>query len=407
MNFLKQLFDRKMGITFLLGFSCGLPYLLTGDVLKALLSDSHIDIKTIGFFSWVGTSYTLKFLWSPFLDNVRPPFLGLRKGWLIITQAILFASIFFLGTIDPIANLSTLAALSVIVAFFSSSQDIVVDAYRRELMAGEDESKMGLATSYYVIGYRVGMLLSNVGGLYLAQYLSWQASYHIMAGLMGVGILATIFAPMARESKQAKTFVDAIVGPFMNFFKRKGAIEILCFILLYKIGDSMASSITMPLYLELGFEKSDIANIVKGAGILATVIGGYLGGVAMLKLGTKKSLIFFGLLQILSTFVFSYLSMKGKDFPTLWGTIIFENITSGMGTAAYAGFMMSLVSLEFSATQFALLTSLMAIPMKILGGFSGILVESMGWFNYFLFCGLIGLPGLLLLLRINKWEKAN
>ncbi|MFZ4713403.1 MAG: AmpG family muropeptide MFS transporter [Bacteriovoracaceae bacterium] len=407
MNFLKQLFDRKMGITFLLGFACGLPYLLTGDVLKAMLSDSHIDIKTIGFFTWVGGSYTLKFLWSPIMDNVSPPFMGIRKGWMLITQILLLCTIFFLGTIDPTQNLTTLALLAVTVAFVSASQDIVVDAFRREIMVGEDESRLGLATSYYVSGYRVGMLISNIGGLYLAQYLSWSAAYQIMAGFMVIGILATVFAPEVQAQKRVHSLKDAIIGPFLEFFKRKGALEILAFILLYKLGDSMASSITMPLYLNLGFEKSDIANIVKGAGILATLIGAYLGGVTMIKLGTKKALISFGILQILSTFVFSYLAMSGKSFPVLWGTIIFENVTSGMGTAAYAGFMMSLVSLEFSATQFALLTSLMAIPMKILGGFSGVMVDGMGWFNYFIFCGLIGVPGLLLILRFNKWEKAN
>lgn len=407
MNFFKQLFDRKMLITFLQGFVCGLPYLLTGDVLKAMLTDANLDIKTIGFFSWIGVPYTFKFVWAPIMDTVKPPFLGLRRGWLLITQVLLLVSLFFLGTIDPLTNLSSLALLAVTVSFMSASQDIVVDAYRREAFHGE-EDRLGLASSYYTIGYRIGMLIANVGGLYLAQYLSWSACYHIMAGLVGIGIIATFFAPKVEAMKNDhKTFKEAVVGPFMEFFKRKGALEILAFILLYKIGDSMASSITMPLYLNLGFEKVDVANIVKGAGIFATIIGGYLGGVAMIKLGVKRSLLVFGVFQILSTFVFSYLAMQGKDFPTLWGTIIFENITSGMGTAAYAGFMMSLVSIEFSATQYALLTSLMAIPMKILGGFSGVLVESMGWVSYFIFCGFIGIPGLLLILRFNKWEKAN
>lgn len=407
-SFFKNLFDKKMLITFLMGFSSGVPLLLaSGDTIKAYMTDANVDLKTIGLFSAVGLPYTYKFLWAPFMDRYPLPLLGLRRGWMIFTQILLIIPIFLMGSIDPVINTWWIALLAVSITFLSASQDIVIDAYRRELFYKEDE-KLGLAASYYTIGYRVAMLVTGAGAFYIAEYLSWKTCYQIMAGLMSIGIIATIFAPNIEKVHAIKhTLMESVVGPFKEYFKRRGAIEMLMFILLYKLGDNLASAMATPFYMKLGFSKPDIASIVKIAGVIATLVGGYLGGVGVLKLGTKKALVWFGLLQMVSTFVFSYLAMKGQDYGVLTFTIMFENFTGGLGTAAYAGFMASITSVQFTATQYALLTSLMAIPRVIFGSSTGYLAENLGWVNYFILCGAIAIPGLLLILRFNKWEKAD
>lgn len=403
----KKVFDKKMLIVFFQGFSSGLPLLLTGETLKALLTDAQVDLKTIGLFSLVGLPYTFKFLWSFILDSVNIPILGLRKGWLFISQVGLMIPIFFLGGIDPINNLKMLTVLSFLVAFLSATQDIVIDAYRRELFK-EDDNLLGLASSYYVTGYRMGMIVSNSGALALAQFLSWKSCYQIMASCMLVGVIVTLLIPKVEVIKTEKrTLYDTLIGPFAQFFKRKGALEVLFFILIYKLGDSLAGSMATPFYLKLGFLKIDIAAIVKGIGVVATIVGGYCGGIALIKLGMKKALFLFGIGQMLSTFVFSYLAMKGQDYSVLSFTIFFENFTAGMGTAAYSGFMASLTSTQFTATQYALLTSLMSVPRVIFSSGTGYMAESLGWVNYFLVCGLVAIPGLLLIWRFDKWEKAN
>jgi PAT family beta-lactamase induction signal transducer AmpG len=401
------LFNRRMLIVFLQGFSSGLPLLLTGSTLQAYMKESGVDLTTIGLFSLVGLPYSFKFLWSPIMDSMTPPFLGLRKGWLLITQLLLIIPIFMIGTVDPLTNPWMIALFAFLVAFFSASQDIVIDAYRREVFYG-DEKALGMASSYYVLAYRLALLFAGGGALFLADHFPWPTVFKILSGGMIIGILATFFAPEVEQIHKKKLKLrEAIIEPLVDYFQRKGAFEILLFILLYKIGDTMAGAITTPFFLDLGFTKTELAVVVKSLGIWFTIAGGIIGGICILKLGIEKSLWYFGILQMLSTFVFSILALTGKNMWVLSFTILFENLTSGMGTSAYSAFMASLTNIRFTATQYALLTSLMALPRVLFGASSGFLAEQMGWAFYFAMCGLIAIPGLLFILRFKHWENAN
>lgn len=401
------LFNRKMLTVFLQGFSSGLPLLLTGSTLQAYMKENGVDLTTIGLFSLVGLPYSFKFLWSPIMDSMTPPFLGLRKGWLLITQILLIVPIFLIGTIDPLTNPWMIALMAFLVAFFSASQDIVIDAYRREVFYG-DEKALGMASSYYVLAYRLALLFAGGGALFLADHFPWPVVFKILSLGMIIGIVATFFAPDVESIHKKKLKLrEAIIEPLVDYFNRKGAFEILLFILLYKIGDTMAGAITTPFFLDLGFTKTELAVVVKTLGIWFTIAGGILGGVFILKLGIEKSLWYFGILQMLSTLVFSLLAMTGKNMWVLSFTILFENLTSGMGTSAYSAFMASLTNIRFTATQYALLTSLMALPRVLFGASSGYLAEHMGWTFYFAMCGLIAIPGLLFILRFKHWEQVN
>lgn len=390
-----------MLINFLQGFSSGVPLLLTGSTLQAMLTDNHVDLSTIGLFSLVGLPFSFKFLWAPFLDRLIPPFLGRRRGWMLITQLGLAFTIFSLGKINPSTNIQLLVLMAFLVNFFGASQDIVLDAYRREYFQDE-MNQMGLAASVSSMGYRIALLMTGALALALADHISWNLVYSLMALNMCIGIVTTFFAPELPIPKGSpQSLREAVVGPFLDYFKRDGAILFLVFILLYKVGDSMASSMTTPFILSLGFTKTEIAAIAKIFGVIATVGGGFLGGVLMLRLGLKKSLFVFGIFQMLSTLVFSYLAISGKNFSILAFTILFENSTAGMGSAAFTAFMAELCDIRFTATQFALLTSLMAVPRVIISSSTGFLAEGLGWSGFFLLCGLIAIPGLFLIRKFK------
>jgi MFS transporter, PAT family, beta-lactamase induction signal transducer AmpG len=393
-----------MLIALAMGFSSGLPLLLTGSTLQAWLKESGVSLTTIGLSAFIGLPYTLKFLWAPIFDRYVLP-LGRRRGWLLVTQILLTAAIIALAFAQPKSQLAALALVSLLITFFSASQDIVIDAYRRESLTN-DELSFGSALA--VNGYRVGMLAASGGALILADATSFQTAYLVMAAAMAVGILTTLLSPEPTPGGATpKTLQEAVVKPFVEFFRRDGAITTLAFLLLYKLGDNMAGAITTPFYLDLGFTKTEIGTVVKLWGFWATIVGGTVGGLLVLKIGLPRALLWFGVGQIASTFGFVLLAKIGHSVPALAAVVAFENLTAGMGMAAFVGLMGALTDRRFTATQYALLSSLMGVPRVIFAAPTGAMATVMGWQGFFIFCCVIALPGMWLALRARAWLNAT
>jgi MFS transporter, PAT family, beta-lactamase induction signal transducer AmpG len=395
-------FSRRMLVAFLMGFSCGLPLLLTLGVLQAWMTEAGVDLAWVGMITLAQSPYSWKFLWSPLLDGLKPPMLGRRRGWLLTAQLALIVSIAALGGSDPVAHPGWMVASAVLVAFFSASQDIVVDAYRREDLADDE---LGLGSSLYVYGYRTGMWVASGGGLILADYLPFSQVYLIMAAGMIPGVATALLAPEPQvASGPPRSLREAAWEPLADFFGRDGAGWTLAFILLYKIGDTMAAAIATPFYLELGFSKSEIGTVVKLFGSWATVAGALGGGVLILRLGIQRSLWVFGVLQAVSTAGFALLARIGGSLPALSGVIAFESVTGGMGTSAFVAFMASLTNKKFTATQYALLTSIMGLPRVLASAPTGFAARQLGWEWFFILCTLAALPGLVVLARFAPWQ---
>ncbi len=405
-SLLSVLFNRRMWVVFLLGFSSGIPLLLIGSTLKAWMKESQIDLSIIGFFSLTGLPYTLKFLWAPLLDRYALTGHGRRRSWILITQLLLALSIASISVVSHPINPSVLAPLALLIAILSATQDCAIDAYRREILTSDE---LGWGSSLGVNGYRIALLVTGAGALWMADSMSWNQVYLIMGLMMGSGVLITLLCeePAFDPNQKPKNFRESTALPLQDFLKRKGAWEILLFILLYKIGDSMASDMFTPFYLDIGFTKTEIAGVAKLFGFWSAIIGGLLGGFLMFKLGETRSLWIFGILQALSTAGFSILATIGPKLSWLAAVVAFENLSSGMGAAAYAAFMAALCNRRFTATQYAILSSLMGVPRVIFGSSSGVLAKNFGWNQYFLFCTLIAIPGLLMLLRKSKWQSTS
>jgi len=402
---LKAIFSGRMLRTLLMGFSCGLPLLLTISVLQAWMKEEGVDLTVIGLMALVGLPYTVKFLWAPFLDRFTLPFLGRRRGWMLVSQIMLVLVICWLGLTSPTKNPWIVAFVAFLVTFFSASQDIIVDAYRREDLPDEE---LGLGSSLYINGYRLGMLLASGGGLIMADHMSFSSVYMIMGACMLPGIITTILSPEPETpSGTPKTIQEAVLLPLKEYFSRNGAWWILAFIFLYKIGDTMASAMTTPFYLDIGFSKTEIGAVVKLFGFWATIVGSLVGGITMLRLGINRSLWIFGILQAVSTAGFAVLATIGHSIVALSGVIAFENLSAGMGTAAYVAFMASVTNKKFTATQYALLSSLMGIPRVLASAPTGYFAKHMGWVSFFVMCTLIAIPGMLLLLRVAPWNKKS
>ncbi len=402
---LEIIFSGRMLVALIMGFASGLPLLLTISVLQAWMKEEGVDLTVIGMMALVGLPYTLKFLWAPFLDRFTLPFLGRRRGWLLIFQVALIFSISGLGLTDPANNPWMVAFAAFIVTFFSASQDIVVDAYRREDFPDEE---LGLASSLYINGYRVGMLLASGGGLIMADHMPFSSVYLIMASCMLPGLVTTLLAHEPKITHGTpKSMREAVFDPMIEYFSRQGALWILAFILFYKIGDTMASAMTTPFYLDIEFSKTEIGMVVKLFGFWATIVGALLGGVLMLRLGINRSLWVFGFLQAISTACFAILARVGHSVALLSGVIAFENLSGGMGTAAYAAFMASITNKKFTATQYALLTSLMGIPRVMASAPTGFLAKNMGWESFFIACTVIAVPGMLLLFKVAPWNQGQ
>ncbi|PID73694.1 MAG: AmpG family muropeptide MFS transporter [Desulfobacterales bacterium] len=394
----RQIFTRKMLVSFLMGFSCGLPLLLTITLLQAWMTDAGVDLGAIGLMSLTGLPYTLKFLWAPLLDRFVPAGTsGRRRGWLLWIQSALILSVVLLGRCDPAARPLELAAAAFFLAFFSASQDAVVDAYRREDLS---DNELGLGASLYVNGYRTGMLLASGGGLMLADQLSFADVYLVMAICLLPGLLTTLFAPEPpRAAAPPHSMLQAAVAPLAEYFSRKNALWMLAFILCYKIGDTLALTMTTPFYLDVGFSKTEIGAVVKLFGYWALVGGGLLGGVIMLRIGINRSLWIFGVLQAVTILGFVLLARIGPENWALAVVVAGENLAGGMGTTAFTAFMASLTDRRFTATQYALLTSLMGLPRVAASAGTGYLAEALGWEGFFIFCTAAAVPGFFLLMR--------
>jgi len=397
-----------MFLMLVLGFASGIPLALTGSTLSAWMVTEGVDIKTIGLFSLVGLPYAFKFLWSPLMDRFVPPFLGRRRGWMLITQLALIVMISSMGFFNPSSMLILLATMAVALAFFSASQDIVLDAYRTEYLKPEER---GAGSGVWIMGYRMAVLVSGAVALVLSDYLSWKMVYVIMGLTMTIGCIATILAPEPLKTNPSieaveppKSLHDAVVLPFVEFFRRPGAMEILLFIILYKIGDIAASQMTTPYILQhIGFSRTELGTIYKGFGMAATIAGTLVGGAIMTKWTMKLSLFVFGLLQGVSTLIFIILEFTGRKLWALSLVIGTENFCGGMGTAAYTALLMGLCNRRFTATQYALLSSLMAVGRYITGAPTGYLADAVGWTMFFVICTVLAAPGLLLLAGYNRW----
>ena len=402
---LRAAFSGRMLIALLMGFSSGLPLLLTGSVLQAWLKDGGIDLTRIGLFALAGLPYTLKFLWSPLFDRYALP-LGRRRGWMALMQLSVAGALLLLSMTQPAADHLWLVMLAgLLVTFFAASQDIVIDAYRRESMA---ESELGLGSALYVNGYRVGMLLAGGGGLILADWMSFEAMYRLMAVFMAACVVVTLLAPEPPLPEgRPRNLREAVVMPFRDYFSRDGAWLILAFILLYKLGDTMASAMTTPFYLDLGYSKTEIGAVVKLFGFWATLAGGTLGGLWILRAGMHRALWLFGFGQMISTFGFVVLAQLPPSEVALAAVVAIENLTAGMGTAAFVGFMAALTDRRFTATQYALLSSLMGVPRVLLSAPTGWLAQTLGWSGFFLLCVLIAIPGLLMLRWVTRLAAAS
>ncbi len=388
-----------------MGFAGGVPLLLTLTVLQAWLTAEGVSLTTIGFLGLVGLPYNLKFLWAPLIDRFNPLGLGRRRSWLVVSQCCLAVGIAILGIQDPLEGVWKVAVAACLVAFFSATQDVVIDAYRRETLA---DAEQGLGASMYTYGYRVGMLLASAGGLVLADIIGFRGVYLFMAALMLSMVVITILAPEPGDVKDPpRNLRMAFLGPFFEFFNRHdvswSALFVLAFILLYKLGDNLASHMTIPFYLETGFSNTEIGTVVKFFGLAPLLFGVFIGGALTLKAGLYRALVISGILQGVSTAGFVALSVVGYDLWWLAGVIAFENLTQGMGTSALLAFMAYLTDRRFTATQFAMLSALATLPRVVLTAPTGWMAMQMGWAPFFLVSTLIAIPGLLLLLAFKSW----
>lgn len=404
--------DRNLAVVLLLGFSSGLPLALTGGTLQAWMTVEGVSLATIGFFTLVGLPYTWKFLWSPLMDRFVPPFLGRRRGWLIVTQLALAALIAGMATLSPKQDLAWIALIAVMVAFMSASQDIVFDAYRTEVASKEQR---GLAAALTVVGYRVAMLTSGAAALVLVAgsgfipALGWQNTYYVMAALMGVGALATLWGPEPLvEAPPPRTLQDAVWLPLREFFSRPGAWVLLVLIILYKLGDAFAGALTTAFLLRgVGFSLDEVGYVNKGMGLAATIVGALFGGALMVKLGLYRALMVFGILQAISNLGFWALAAAGQSYSLMLFAVGFENLSGGMGTAAFVALLMAMCDKRFTATQYALLSALAAVGRVYVGPAAGYATDpkhlGLAWTTFFLATFVIALPGLVLL----WWRRAD
>lgn len=414
-NFFKVFTDTRMLAIFLLGFSSGLPLALTGATLQGWLSDAKIDIGTVGLFALVGLPYTMKFLWAPFMDSYKLPILGrlgLRRGWAVATQVGLIAAIAGLAMVDPGSQLELFSLMALVVAFFSASQDIVVDAYRTEII---EKESYGAGAGVYATGYRVAMTFISGGvALVLADYWSWTAVYLFMALLNAVGLVTILVSKEPNVKRVYKTFnfKDTVVSPFLELFQRSGAMEILIFVMIYKLSTLMATALLTKFLLDVGYTKTMIGSVNKVAGFVGLLLGTIAGGSLMVKLGLKRSLWIFGIFQsLVGITLCGLIYMAGMDEALrhfgLVAIISLDNFVMGLGTVALMSFMMAFCNQQFTGTQLALFSSLTAVTRVVLVAHAGFIIEKIGWTAFFLFTVPLAIPGLLLLRRFDYWQMAS
>jgi MFS transporter, PAT family, beta-lactamase induction signal transducer AmpG len=402
--------DRRMVAILCMGFASGLPLALTGSTLAIWLASAHVSMTAIGLFAGVGLAYTLKFLWAPVVDRVAVPILtralGRRRSWAIAIEVALALALVALGACDPDRSKTLVALAALVVAFLSASQDIVIDAYRVELLAEREQGAGAAATQ---VGYRVGMVASTAGALYLATYLGWFWAYAIMAAFLAVGMAAVLLTrePALPPLPRAADFESAVIAPFAELLARDGAWLILAFVVLYKFGDALAGWMSNPFYVVLGFTPIAIANVAKVFGLAASIAGVVAGGGIVYRLGVMPALLVCGVLQMLSNLMYVAQLWAGPDPAVLAATIAVENVAGGMSSAAFVAYLSRLCNPAFTATQYALLSALAAAPRTIFTASGGWLVDRVGWAPFFVLATVLCLPSLALLLWLMRARAAE
>lgn len=424
-NLKEALFNKRMLICLFNGASAGLPLFYIYQYLPAWLRSESVDLKTIGLFALVGIPYNWKFLWSPLLDRYRLPFLGLRRGWMLLTQLGCLGFMYFMAFLSPTESIQWVAYGAAAIAFFSASQDIVLDAYRRELLA---DRELGLGNSMYMNGYRAMAFIPGGLGLILADYLPWSTVHWIIGSFMFIGIIKTLLiSELPRTPVPSRSLKDSVIDPLLEFFRRQGsktALLILAFLLFYKLGDNMATALSTPFYIDLGFSKTVIGSTVKLVNFWSMIIGTFLGGVGIYRYGINRCLWFFGVVQLLSILGFAVLNEAGPQLWLLTVVLAFEYLGVGLGSAALTAFMARSTHKDFTATQFALFSSLIALPRTFANSTTGYLIEGinasdewlyswfgawngLGYTSFFLLCTVLALPGMALLHWVAPWNESD
>ena len=403
----RNLLTKKMLICIFTGFTSGLPLFILISLLPAWLSSSGMDLKMIGLFALIQFPFTWKFIWAPLFDRFSFG-MGRRRGWLIIFQLLLLITICSFGFLEPKNQVITVAIISIVIAFFSASQDIVIDAYRRELLS---DSELGIGNAIHVNAYKISSLIPGSLALILADSFDWEFVFLVTGLFMLPGIIMTLLIkePLLKYGSP-KTLKEAVIDPFKEFKNRKGikgAFLILLFIFLYKIGDSMATALATPFYLDLGFSMTEIGVIAKNAGLWPGIIGGLAGGIWMIKLGINRALWIFGFMQMFATLSFAWLAISGDNNLILGITVGLEFFAAGLGTTAFIAYIAKTTHPKYTATQFALFTGLASVPRTFTNASTGYLVEFFGWYQFFIFCFLIAVPGMLLLFKIAPWNQSE
>lgn len=423
-----------LGMIFL-GFSAGLPFILVSSTLSAWLADEQVNLAIIGYFSLVGVAYSIKVVWAPLIDRLPLPVVtrifGKRRSWMLVSQLGILWGVWEISQLSVVTQLEQIAWLSVWVAFCSATQDIVIDAYRIEIVAVEFQGAMA---AMYVFGYRLALLVAGAGALYLAEFFNWQVSYQVMALFMSVGIVATLLVHEPKHkfdqavealekalevpfhingsrlfNKMSKGFLGAVVSPFVEFFRRNGkqGILILALIALYKMSDIAMGVMANPFYLDLGFSKKEIADVTKIFGFFMTIFGTSLGGVLVLRYGIMRPLLFGAVIVALTNLLFAGLAVMPPNLYWLAGVVSADNLSGGIAAAVFIAYLSSLTSTAYTATQYALFSSLMTLPAKLIGGFSGQIVEDYGYAGFFIYAALIGVPAIILVVLAVKVQQAD
>jgi len=406
LTFREAILNRRMLICVFTGFTSGLPLYILIQLVPAWLRSEGVGLAEIGFFSLIGFPYTWKFIWAPIMDRYTLPFLGRRRGWMLVTQLSLAASIAAMGYLKPELSIWAIAYLAAAVAFFSASQDIVLDAYRRELLP---DIELGIGNAIHVQAYRLAGLVPGSLALILSDFLPWHVVFIIVAAFMAVGVLLTLnINEPARHPAAPRTIKEAVIEPFREFISRSGirpALMVLAFLFLYKLGDNMATALQTPFYIDLGFSRTEIGTVAKFSSLIAAIVGGMVGGLVMVKVSINRALWLFGFVQIVSILGFAALSIVGNNLWMLGAATAFEYLGVGLGSAALTAFMARSTNAAFAATQFALFTALIAVPRTLANAITGVIVEQVGWTNFFLLCTALAIPGMLLLFRVAPWNE--
>jgi len=391
------------------GFAAGLPLPLSGFTLRQWLTEGGVSLAAIGLTANLGLAYTLKFLWSPALDQVRPPAplrrFGRRRGWLLVIQPLLILACLVLASGDPVRSPVLLLAAGALIAFLSASQDIVIDAWRIETFP---EREQGLALAAYVWGYRVALLISGAGAIGLAGAVGWRGSLRMVAGLLGVGVLVTLLVrePAVELRRSAASFAarlrEAVVEPFRDFWRRPGAGRILAFVMLFKLGEALAGTMAVPFYRAMGFDRAQVALATGVPGLVASLLGAVFGGVLVVRIGTGRALILTGFVQMASMALYFALAVSGGDTRILLAKVVLENFAEAMADAAFLTYLSSLCSTSFTATQYALLSSLAAVGLRTVGGLSGVLAQALGWTSFYGLTIFAAVPAMVLMLGLVR-----